>query len=256
MNEKIKNYVGVAIIAGIVVLASVAWKFADSYSQSIQPSSFRSFSANGEGKVTAIPDVAQFTFSVITQGGKDIATLTTENTKKVNDGIAAVKSQGVEDEDIKTQNYRIDPRYQTYDCSKPGVPCPPADIVGYTVTQTVTVKVRDFAKLGATLSSLVDKGINSVSGISFTIDDRSVFENQARAEAVKKAQAQAEATALAGGFSLGKLLSIDEGYTKPFYSAGLESYSAAAVPTPSVAPSIQPGSQDIIVDVTLRYEIR
>ncbi|MEK7629892.1 MAG: SIMPL domain-containing protein [Patescibacteria group bacterium] len=257
MNDKIKNYLGGALIVVSLVSAFAAWSFADTYSKSIEPSSFRSFSVSGEGKVTAVPDVAEFSFGVLTEGGKDIAALTNENTTKVNKAIAFVKSEGVADKDIKTENYSLTPRYLTYSCNHPetsgSVSCPPAEIVGYSINQTVSVKVRDFSKIGEALSGVVLNGANTVSSLNFTIDDSNALQNQARAEAISKAKEKAEVIATSGGFSIGRLLSIDEGYSPvPYYSAKETFGLGGAAP----APVIQPGSQEIQVTVNLRYEIK
>src|SRR3989339_36168 len=84
MDKKIKNYLGIGALVSMVILAISSLIFANIYSKSIEPSSYRSFSVSGEGKVVAIPDVAQFTFSVITEGGKDIASIQQENAQKAN----------------------------------------------------------------------------------------------------------------------------------------------------------------------------
>ena len=70
MNNKIKDYLGVAIIATMIIFAYAATAYVNAFSRSIQPSSFRSFSVSAEGRIVAIPDVAQFSFSVKTEGGK------------------------------------------------------------------------------------------------------------------------------------------------------------------------------------------
>lgn len=277
MNENIKNYLGYALILAIVVGSFSVISYVRTYSDSIEPGTYRSFNVSGEGKVVAVPDVAEFSFSVITQGGKDLGALQKDNTQKVNKVIEFIKSKGVEAKDIKTENYSVDPRYQNYTCKpvimvpEPAIgessassviypvdrACPPPDIVGYNISQSVSVKVRDFTKIGELLSGVVSNGANSVSQLSFVIDDQTELRNKARAEAIAKAQAQAENTARAAGFRLGRLLSIDEGYNYPVYRA-MEAYGkggdVAAMPAP--APSIEPGSQDIVVTVNLRYEIR
>jgi hypothetical protein len=258
MDSKIKSYLGIALIIAVFVFALGYLSYVNSYSKSIQPSSFRSFSVTGEGKVVAIPDVAQFTFSVITQGGKNIAALQKDNTEKINKAIAFLKAQNIEAKDIKTTNYNLEPRYQYYKCNNlesSVEPCPPADIVGYTITQTVSVKIRDFNKIGDVLAGVIDNGANSVSELSFTIDDRTAVENQARAEAIQKARAEAEVVARAGGFSVGRLLSVEEGYT-PYYAYGLGGGDSLKVSSSVAAPTIEPGSQEITIDVILRYEIR
>jgi hypothetical protein len=279
MNERIKDIVGVA---GAIALLAGGWaatRYVDVFSSSIEPGTFRSFSVSGEGKVVVVPDVAQVWFSAVTEGGKDLAALQTKNTEKVNKAIEFVKAQGVKAEDIKTESYSIDPRYQSYNCDvRPlplmypmdvggaetsvaypePTPCPPADIVGYTIRQSVSVKVRDFKKIGDILSGVVNAGANSVNGPSFVVDDPTKPRNDAREEAIRKAQESAKEIAEAAGFRLGRLLGIDDsGYpvyydkTMAFGRGGAMESSVAAP-----APAIEPGSQDVTVSVTLRYEIR
>lgn len=270
MNENIKNVLGGVVAVVVLMFGYAAVSYVGSYSKSIQPSSFRSFSVSGDGKATGIPDVAEFSFNVVTEGGKDLSSLQSKNTDAMNKAIAFVKSNGVGDKDIKTQYYNVDPRYQTYNCNSQPIiygtsgsagtsiqPCPPSSIVGYTVTQSVDVKVRDFGKIGDIMGGVVANGANQVGSLSFTIDDPSKVQEQARAEAIAKAKAKAEGIAKAGGFSIGRLLGVQEGGYNPYiyeakgYGGGMMSAGA-----PVATPSIQPGSQDISVNVTLQYEIQ
>ena len=256
MDTRLKNILG--IVAGVCVigLAYAAISYSDAFSKSISPSSFRSFAVSGEGKSVSIPDIAQFAFSVITQGGKDIGSLQSDNTAKMNKIISFLKSEGIDEKDIKTENYSVDPRYQYYNC-KGGAVCPPADIVGYTITQGVSVKIRDFGKIGDILAGAVSNGANNVSQLSFDIDNKDKVESDARAEAIKKAQAKAQEVAQAGGFKLGKLLSIDESPSpRPIYYNMAKSAGGLGMGAAEVSPNIEPGSQETTVDVTLRYEIQ
>lgn len=279
MDQRTKNVLGWAVVLAVLAIGYAALSFVSSYGQSIQPSSFRSFSVTGEGKATAIPDVAEFSFEVITQGGQDIGSLQTQNTDSVNKAIAFVKSEGVQDKDITTQYYNIDPNYQTYNCSVPVPevyngssansaiapvpnvvkPCPPASIVGYTITQSVDVKVRDFTKIGDIMTGIVSNGANQVGQLSFTLDDPSTVQNEAEADAIAKAKAQAQAVAQAGGFSIGRLLNVQVGGNTiyPMYGAASGMGNVMAAPAPSVpSPTVQPGSQEIDMNVTLQYEIQ
>lgn len=262
MDTKIKDYLTYAIILTLAVFSYAAVLYVKSYSKSIEPSSFRSFSANGEGKVVSIPDVAQFTFNIIIEGGKDIAKIQKENTDKANKAIAFIKSKGVETKDIKTQNYNLNPRYQYYSCSPrilndgEAKPCPPSEIVGYTINQSVSVKIRDFSKIGDIMAGVMENGANSVSQLSFIIDDLSELRNQARDEAIKKAKESAKLIAKAGGFGIGRLLSIEEsGYPAPMYEYGMGSITTMQSAKSFASPVIEAGSQEITVNVNLRYEI-
>jgi uncharacterized protein len=258
MDKKIKNHLGIGALVSMIILAISSLIFANIYSKSIEPSSYRSFSVSGEGKVVAIPDVAQFSFSVITEGGKNIASLQQENTRKANAATAFLKDSGVEDKDIKTASYNLQPRYQYFSCpigkNSAARPCPPPEIIGYSISQTMSVKIRDFEKTGEILSGIVQSGVNSVSELSFTIDDKTEIENKARQEAVAIAIKKAETIAQAGNFNLGKILSINEN-SSPIFSryktlgmGGSEDFASS--------PAIEPGSQEVIIGVTINYEIR
>lgn len=175
MTDNIKNNLGRALaLAALLVGVAAVW-YVGVYARSSEPTSYRSFSVSGEGKVVGVPDVARFTFSIITEGGKDIAALQKDNVTKTNAVIDFVKQSGVDSKDVSTEGYNVEPRYQTSYCG-PSVygtqsSCPPATIVGYTVSQTVAVKVRDLAKVGDILSGVVAKGANNVSQLNFTVDD-------------------------------------------------------------------------------------
>lgn len=237
-----------------MVGAWAAVKYVNAFDKSIQPTSFRSFSVSGEGKVVSVPDIAQFSFGVVTEGNLDIAKLQTDNTSKVNKAIDFVKAQGVAKEDISTESYNLSPRYQYSTCTDNGV-CPPAKIVGYTITQSVSVKIRDFAKISPILQGVVESGANSVGSLNFTTDDPSKVQDEARAKAIAQAKTKAESVAEAAGVGLGKLLSIVEGSNTPipyYRDYAMESVkSMAGAP----APTIEPGSQDTTVTVTLTYEM-
>jgi uncharacterized protein YggE len=257
-NEKIRGYLFVAVIVAVLAVGYAALSAAGTYGSSIQPSSYRSFYVTSQGKAVGVPDVAEFTFSVTTQGGTDLGTLQTQNTTAANKVIDFVKGDGVADKDIQTSGYDISPRYTACETAYSSIaPCPPPTIVGYTVSQNVDVKVRDFTKIGDILAGVVKNGANTVSALQFTIDDPTSVEAQARADAITKAQAQAQAIAREAGFSVGRLLSVSTNNYQPVYRyaknmAAPAGLGGASVPT----PTIEPGSEEVQESVTLQYEIK
>ncbi len=258
MNDKLKTYLGWVIILALLVFAYAAVVYVSSYAKSSEPSSFRSFGVTAEGKAVAAPDVAEFSFSVITDGGPQIGNLQQQNTDKMNKAIEYVKANGIEVKDIKTQQYNLQPRYKYFNCRSDGW-CPPPEITGYTISQTVLVKVRDFAKVGDLMSGVVQNGANQVSDLRFTVDDPTALENQARAEAIQKAKIKAGEVARAGGFRLGDLLSIEEGGSipQPYYDYGIGgALEAKGMGGGGGTPAIEAGSQEVVVNITLRYEIK
>ncbi len=256
MNEKMKNHLVLVAIIGILSASYAALSFSRSYSNSIQPSSFRSFSVSAEGKAVSIPDIALVSFGVITEGGKDIGALQKENSEKANKAIAFLKSKGIAAADIKTEQYSIDPRSEYNPCEF-GKKCPPPSIVGYTISQRVSIKIRKFDAIGEILAGLVVSGANSVSGPSFSLDDPTSVESSARAEALKKARAKAEEIAKAGRFGLGRILNIYENGPTPFYSYAMkETAIGRGGVDATILPVISPGSEEVKINISVTYEIR
>ncbi len=259
MSQKIKNIFGIAGIVVILVLAFVSVRWVRVYEASKEPTTYRSFSVSAEGEIVAVPDIGQFNYTVITEGGTDIAKIQKENVEKTNAINEFLKQSEIDEKDLKTVSYNLSPKYTYYPCAPESGPCKPQEITGYTVTQSVSVKVRDLGKAGDILGGVVEKGANSVSQLSFTIDDEDSVKNGARAQAIQKAEAKARAIAKSAGFKLGKILSISEGGYQPYYYGGYDSVTAYGMEAKSEmapAPTLQPGSQEVKVNVTIQYEIR
>jgi uncharacterized protein len=242
-------------------IVAVFW-YVGVYSRSVVPE--RIFSVSGEGKAAAVPDIATLSIGVLTEGGKNLTDLQKQNTEKVNKIISYLKEQGIDQKDIKTEYYNISPRYQNTPCpiilqTYPEIirPCPSSqEIIGYIISQNLSVKVRDLNKAGDILAGAVERGANTVYGPSFTINDPVGLQNQAREQAIKQAREKAKSIAKAGGFRVGKLVSINEGFSGPIPFFGVEAKDVGGGPVSTPVPTIEPGSQEITINVTLIFEIR
>jgi len=262
MDLKIKNYLGYVSMAVLLLFAYSALVYTNSYAKMIQPGSYRTFSVTGQGKATAKNDIAKFSYSVLIQGEKDIVLIKKQSDELTSKIQTLLKSQGVDPKDVETVSYNLEPRYQYFSCptSSDGVsvPCRPSEIVGYTLSQTDAVKVRDLTKVDKIVSGVVSAGANNVSQLNFTVDDPSSLQTEAKAEAIKKAIEQAKVLAKAGGFRVGRIISIDEGgYAPVAYDAygmgGAEMLKSEVAPR-SVS-SLNVGSNDVVSTVSVRFEI-
>ncbi|QQR78246.1 MAG: SIMPL domain-containing protein [Candidatus Moraniibacteriota bacterium] len=214
----------------------------------------RTFSADGEGRIEVSPDVAKFSVSVVTDDGKDVVDVQAKNTEKMNAVTAFLKESAVAEKDLKTDEYTLSPRYDYPNCTGLST-CPQPSISGYSLTQTLRVTVRDTEKIGDLLSGVVTKGANSVSQVTFTVEDEDAAKADARKEAIEKAKAKAIRIASDAGFEMGQLVSIYE--TPNVFGFGGEGdmLSAKSAVANVPAPSIEPGSNETTVNVTLTYEI-
>ena len=204
------------------------------------------------GTVYTKPDLALATASVVTEK-KTVAEALQENTKKMNAVIDFVKGQGVEEKDLKTVNFNISPRYEWYEANEL-YPSGRRVLVGYEVSQSLQIKIRDMEKIGAIIQGATDEGANEIGDLQFTIDEEDVLKAQARAEAISKAKAKAEELAKQLGVKLIRISNFSESGTVPYYFA-LEK----AVPSEmggSATPQIETGENKIEVAVSITYEIR
>jgi len=263
-QNKFKNYLYWAGVFALLLGSYSAWAYVNYYGQSIQPGNYRSFAVTGEGKVTAKNDIAQFTYSVNIEGGKDITAIKKESDTKTGQIQTFLKAQGIDDKDVTTVNYSLQPRYQYTPCpvSAPGIgapirPCQPQEIVGYTLSQTDSVKIRDLSKTDKVVSGVVTAGANEVSQLTFTVDDPSSLQTQAKGLAIKQAIERAQSMASTAGFKVGRIISIDEAGNSPvpMYSMGVGGVAKSLVAPVSDA-NLNPGSNDITSDVSVRFEIQ
>ena len=249
-SVKFKN-IAVAVFLGflmLIIIYSLFWGPAKKLGDSLFP--IRTFSVSAEGKVTVSPDIAKISFSVVSEGANP-KTITDENNKKINTAISFVKSQGIDEKDIKTTQYNLSPRHEYDEKTKKTF------ISGYILTQAVLVKVRDLNKTAEILGGLPNLGINQIGAISFEIDEPEKFLTEARDKAFEKAKKKAEEMAGKNGVKLGKVINFYEyqGYSQPIYR-GLEMMSKGSGDSFASAPQIQPGTEEVSVQVNITYEIK
>jgi uncharacterized protein YggE len=200
-----------------------------------------------EGKVPSVPDLVTVSAGVQNEG--DTAPKAQSvNSTKINKAIEFLKKQyGIKDEDIRTQDYSIYPKYD-YIGGK-------SIVNGYTANQTLVVKIHDIAKVGDVLSGLTENDINQIQNVAYSFDNPDNLKEQAREMALTNAKEKAENLAKAAGVKLGKLVSFSESTNTP---GGPVPYAMAqnSGMGGGGSPQLQPGSQDVVANVSVTYEIK
>jgi uncharacterized protein len=163
----------------------------------------RSVTVTASGSVTAVPDTARITSGVATEApvARDALAKNSEAMKKI---IAGLKAGGIDEKDIQTASFHIEPRYTRAREGEASV------IDGYRATNQVQVTVRNLDRLGDVLDRLVGLGANEMAGLSFDVSQAEKLKDDARKEAVANAQRRAKLYADAAGVELGEVLKIDE----------------------------------------------
>ena len=205
----------------------------------------RTLTASGSGEVRAAPDEAQLATGVVAQAPSAAAALAA-NARAMNRVFDTLKRAGIAEKNIQTSNFSVSPQYAA---SKPGQT---QRIVGYEVSNTVSVTVDKLDRLGPTLDALVAAGANQIDGPNFGIADPKPLLAKAREAAVKDAVAHAQTIAGAAGVSLGPIVSIGESGNQP-----PQPMPRGAMFALKEAPStpVAGGEQRVSADVTITWEI-
>jgi len=199
-----------------------------------------SVSVTGEASISKAPDIAVLQAGVTSQA-KTARDAMSASAKLMAAVLAALKESGIAENDIQTSRISLMPiREQNKN---------PANIVAVEASSLLTVRLRDINKSADVLDKMITAGANLVTGISFDVSEPSKLLDQARAEAIADARRKAEIYATAAGVSLGRPLSISEGYVS---RPKMQEYAMRAAPA---AMPIQAGEEKIGISVQVSYEL-
>ncbi len=202
----------------------------------------------GEGKVTAAPDVALLTLGVSSLR-PTVAEAREQAAAALTAMINSITANGVEDDDLQTQQLSIQPEYDYRNNE--------TILRGFRVSNTVTAKIRNIDNTTKVVDDAVTAGGDDtqIQSISFTIDDPKQLQEQAREEAVEDARAKAQTLAGASGIDLGEPITIVEGggFQPPIpYD---ESFARGAADAAQEATPIEPGELDVFIHITVTWGI-
>ena len=264
MDEKISKLLDKTFILTAVLVVGILIFFVGEMiyqNKALSLQNTYQITVTGQGKVYAKPDVAIVNLGVATQA-ITVADVTKQNTDKMNAVIEVIKALKIDNKDIQTTNYSLTPVYDTYSTPVPMMyPQVPVSTIktgttlkGYRLEQNIQVKIRDFTKVGDVLSQSTAKGANLVGDLQFTIDNPDQFKKEARAKAIAEAKTNAQNLSKESGVCLGKIINVYENYFYP------QAYSTNAklgmgVAPEAIAPTIQPGQQEINVTINLTYQV-
>ena len=212
----------------------------------------RTITVTGTGEASAKPDQAISNFTVLRSAGTARAALDQVNqamTKLIN----GMKEMGIESRDLQTAGFSVTPQYRA-DNDPQGNSQEPPKIVAYEVRNTLSVKMRDLAKVGEILDQAITLGVNQGGDISFTIADPDGVHNEARRDAVADAMATAKLLADAAGALLGPVREISEGSFSPFPPVPAPYMKIMAADSRQSVP-VETGENTVNATVTMVFDL-
>ncbi len=256
--EKDKLFKSLSMLA---ILASVLAIFAciSLYKgwDAINNTASNSITVSGENKVMVSPDIAtvSFTINETKATSKEAQAAVSAKMDKVKKALAILK---IEDKDIKTSSYSVNPKYNYEYCvSTAYVPCTSKQkLEGYEVSHNVAIKVRDMDNVGKVLEALTQAGINNISGPEFTVDNMDKVRTDARGKAIEDAKSKAKVLADQLDVDLEDLISFSDSNPREYMYMTKESSAPMASDVSNGGVFIPQGQSEITVNVTLTYRIK
>jgi len=237
----------IRIATAIIIAAAATAAFAqgppprDAWAESV--------TVSGSGKSMVAPDRFSINLGVQTVANT-VDDAVAENNRRTADVIAALKKAGAADKDLQTSGFNIWPQQ---DYSQQGKP---PRILGYQVSNTITVRSTKIADAGKLLGVAIAAGVNTASGINFEVADPSRGRAEGLRAAFDDAKAKAALLAQAAGRTLGRALLINEGaqaVPPPYPMPRAMAMEAKAV---SQDVPVESGAQEVSYTVSVTFELR
>jgi uncharacterized protein YggE len=275
LEMKKRLYVAVIVVTVVALAAGIAYYSGTRAAASATPAGPSSSSStaaqlaynsdsmgvwvSGEGKVTTVPDLAVVNLGVEAEAAT-VEEAMDEAAVAMNRVIDSLHSNGVADADIKTQWFNIYPVREWVDLRSPISSWAGDDdyevLVGYRVSNMVTVKIRNIDAAGDIIDDVARAGgdLTRLNGVSFTVDDPSAYEDEARELAIADAKAKAQQLARSAGVGLGKPFYISEsgGYYPTYWDYGMELKGGDVY----ASTPISPGETEITLTVQMAFAIQ
>lgn len=227
---------GTALVAALTLSACAAQAGAESSNPTP-----RTITGTATGTVEGRPDTLTVTLGV-DSGAPTAQAAMERNADRSTRVIGALKGAGVSDQDVQTTGLNVFPTFDNR-----GRP------TGFRVANMVTARLHDLAGAGAVIDAAAAQAGDDirVQGLAFSIEDSGTLMARARRDAVRRAHDQARQLATGAGVRLGAVRKVTERRSTPPSPFPFAAKDAARATTP-----IEPGSQEVTVDVAVVYEIR
>ena len=238
-----KNALVAAVMLSAAALASPAAAQQSTINQTIAGTRL---DVNATGEVTRVPDVAIISAGVVSRSTTATGALQ-DTANRMSRALAALKRAGIEDRDIQTSNVSLNPEYRYVENQPP-------QLVGYTASNTVTVRFRDVRNSGKILDALVAQGSNQINGPTLSVDKPESALDEARNKAIAIGRARAELYARSLGLRVVRVVSVNESGGSYPVPPPMPMYARADMA--QAKTSIEPGEQKLQVNLAMTFELQ
>jgi len=172
----------------------------------------------GQAEILVVPDEVVFNLNATTLN-KDLAIAQRKTDEVVRNVLELARRYQIPATQVQTGHISLEERY-----SNEALTRQPRVFLGYAVSKSIAIILRDVSKAEPLLAEVFKSGITEINSINFRATQNRKLKDQARAQAMKAAQEKASALAREIGQSIGKAHTIIEGDTR-FPSSNVSNYT-------------------------------
>ena len=210
----------------------------------------------GQAEVRVPPDEVLFTLAV-ENVDKDMLVANRKTDDSVKQILAIARKYGVKPEDVQTSQISVQPKYNTDDMEYEARRGIKRVLIGYQVSKTVAVRLRDLSRFDEMLADILKAGITRLSNLEFRDSQLRKHRDEARRMAIRAAKEKAALLAGEIGQSIGPAYSITEASGNDYgRSNAMQNASGfIAGDAASSDSAISPGSISVTAQVTVRFRL-
>ena len=209
----------------------------------------------GQAEVRVPPDEVLFTLAV-ENVDKDMLIANRKTDDSVKQILAIARTHNVKPEDVQTSQISVQPKYNTDDMEYEARRNIRRVLIGYQVSKTVAVRLRDISRFDVMLADILKAGITRLSNLEFRDSQIRKHRDEARRMAIRAAKEKA--TLLAGeiGQSIGPAYSITETSRDVVPRAAMQNVSSDAGGAAESETALAPGTLSVTAQVTVRFRLQ
>jgi uncharacterized protein YggE len=205
--------------------------------------------AGADGKFEAAPDTATIQFNINAQGDTakaayDLAAQQAEQTRQI------LRSNGIDPKTAEIGYYSLQPQYDWKN--------PKHKVVGYHVSSTVNVKLKDFSKIGPLTQQLADADLGTGQSLGYSLENMDEAKAKAVDDAFRKARNNAQAIAHASGRTLGELsyASVDTNENVRVFMPMAKQMNVMAAQAPAPTEEFSPQLITVTAHVNAMFNLK
>jgi uncharacterized protein len=235
-----------------VLFILVTFSIAASAQSNIEPPLI---TVTGQAEVRVPPDEVVFTLAV-ENVDRDMVIASKRTDDSVKQVLAIARKNNIKPEDFQTSQISVQPKYNTDDLPYESRDRVKRVMIGYEVSKTVGIRLRDIARFDDLLADVLKAGITRLSNLEFRDSQIRKHRDEARRMAIRAAQEKAKLLAGEIGQSIGPAYSITEeggiDYSRNNYTQNSTRQAGSSSDNESATA---PGSISVTAQVTVRFRL-